>query len=197
MPDWREHIMGGLITLFAVLAVSIFSALLSPRELMVVPGVRLTDLRGFLLFTSMALGILMGSLLPDMDGGGKVSLYLSPFLGAYSLFLLSTASLYSKSARTPLFYTNLTGYLLTFTTFTVISYGLLFIPKKHRGFMHRPVAAPVYGILWMLFHLLFWPMRPVEMLLPLAGATLGYSIHLMMDWLHSYLRGIPAITGLK
>lgn len=183
--------------LLAVLTVFLISALLDPRGLEVVPGVKVTEPRGLLLTVSMVAGLLLGCLLPDLDGGGKVSLYLPPFMGAYSLFLLTISNHFWDPAGTQLFQADLTGYLLTFSIFTVISYGFLFLPKRHRGFMHQPMAALLFGVCWSLYHIIFLPFKPAEVFLIFAGSTLGYASHLAMDWLYSFFKEVPAIGRVR
>jgi len=184
MPGWKAHLWFGIFGVFPLILVFSVLLLLYPTSrIYLAPQVPLFSTMGLLLSISLSLSIIFGSLLPDLDGGGKITVYIPPFFGGYALFLFYVSQYFHKCGILHLEINGVLTPLIIFTVATLLSYGLLFLPKKHRGRLHHPMTAIVFGGLWALGHSLFWCLNGYSALLLFVVASYGYSLHLILDWL--------------
>ncbi|MFW3145931.1 MAG: hypothetical protein ACMUIE_03880 [Thermoplasmatota archaeon] len=176
MPRWELHLSFGLMA-FVVLLSALFLGLKGSLGIDMLPGLAL-PLASFLLFGGGAL--LVGSVLPDLDGKGRIRWVIGPIVG----FMLLAPILFGRIvAAGPLSGVDLLmgkGSLI-FLGGTVIAYSSLALPLRHRGLLHSPKMGILFGILWGAFVWYFAGTDPATSLLIGSAACLGYLWHVALD----------------
>jgi hypothetical protein len=137
--------------------------------------------RSHLLPLSMgALALLVGSLLPDLDGRGVVRWFVGPLTGAMALVPPLTGSFMRGSVSSGLRFLSGPGSRL-FLFSCSFGYMVLLVPFKHRGRLHTHRAGLVFGLMWGVYLLAFTLFDPLCSFLAGAMGYLGYSWHLALD----------------
>ena len=127
-----------------------------------------------------ASALVVGSVLPDVDGKGKIRWVSGPLLGSMVLLIFLTSYVRSGDLL------SIPGFLLGegalyFTLFTAAGYLLLLLPLKHRGVMHSPRAGIAYGVLFGAFTGIISGLPLALMFISGLFASLGYLWHLALD----------------
>jgi len=127
-----------------------------------------------------AAGLLLASVLPDMDGRGKIRWTMGPVLGIFALAPPVLATL-SRDGPYPMldFVWNPGSRLFL----VVCAAGLLLphLPFKHRGSIHSVPAAFLAGTMWMLYNIHTGFLTTQGSILAGAMVVVGYLWHLSLD----------------
>lgn len=175
MPRWDLHIACGIsVTVLYVLCAS-FPFLGSH------PGSLMDGFNVLALPLSIgAFSLLVGSILPDIDGRGRIRWVIGPVIGALALTMTTADSYLDDGITGALSHLGDDGALL-FLAGTAIGYGSLLVPMRHRGAMHGIPAAAVFSIACAAaFLLIIGPIYPQGALVG-AMAFSGYGWHLALD----------------
>jgi len=124
--------------------------------------------------------LLIGSILPDIDGKGRIRWVIGPVIGAFALIMMAIRSYMLGGPEHALAYIADDGALLFLLT-TVLGYGILIIPMKHRGAMHRMTSALAFSLVCMVFFMLALSRDGEAVALVGAMAFSGYGWHLALD----------------
>ena len=124
--------------------------------------------------------LLVGSVLPDVDGRGRIRWIIGPITGCMLFMPALYGSLSSGGYSSALDYVQGRGSLI-FLMGTGVSYSSLLVPKKHRGIFHTKRAALLFGALWGAF-VMFTAGTPLAGTITIGlMASLGYLWHLSLD----------------
>lgn len=175
MPRWDVHISFGLMA-FIVL----FTALMM--------GTRSTSFGEYIgtlnIFWSLLLlgggAMILGSVLPDIDGKGKVKWIIGPVLGAMISVPPMIGSFGSAGPSGILEYIAGTGSLL-FLAGTAAGYMLLLLPKRHRGHWHSNWTGMLYGGMWGAYVFNTAALAIDQSMVVGCMGALGYGWHLALD----------------
>ena len=176
MSRWEVHLSYGLFALL-MLILSIILALIREdgwRELgSVLPVITAPVLLG-------GVGLIIGSVVPDVDGRGKIRWIAGPTLGMMILLPPLLGSIEAGGAEEALRFTLGTG-AIAFTIGTLAGYLFLLIPLRHQGMIHRPTAAILYGILWGSYAGILSSAPFYHTILIGVMGSVGYLWHLALD----------------
>jgi len=176
MPRWEVHISFGLMA-FIVLLAGILLGIW-------VPGERIPPLDVLtLLILVLLLGggaMLAGSVLPDIDGKGRIRLMIGPVAGAMALVPPLIGVIRIGGAVAGLDFIMGPGSML-FLGATAAAYLVLLLPKRHRGAWHRTRTAMAFGMIWGSYVWATAAMTIDQSMLIGAMGTLGYGWHLALD----------------
>lgn len=176
MPRWEVHLTTGLGA----------SLLISFGLLMGVydgsgPSGLLTAAGRFLLPLSLGtLALIVGSVLPDLDGRGLVRWFVGPLTGTMALVPPLAGRTSSGSLSLVLDFISGQGARL-FLFSCAAGYMLLLVPFKHRGLLHTHRVGLIYGTVWGCYLFIQSFSDPIGPFLGGAMGYLGYSWHLALD----------------
>ncbi len=176
LSRWDVHVSAGLFAVVILILPFIFVILSNPA-----PGTMIS-ITGFFLPTMMlgSLALIVGSVLPDIDGKGNIRWIIGPVLGGMALLppLLSIAL--SEGVASCLSFLITDGALL-FLLMTIVGYSLLLLPLKHRGFFHRPIVGITFGLIWCVYLLTCTSLASGLSVLGGTMGSVGYLWHLALD----------------
>jgi membrane-bound metal-dependent hydrolase YbcI (DUF457 family) len=127
-----------------------------------------------------ALSLLLGSLLPDIDGKGRVRWIIGPVIGAFALTFMALRAYLAGGIEGSLSYLADDGALL-FLAGTAMGYASLLLPMRHRGIMHRAPAAMVFSLICSASFLAILDPELESGAMVGAMAFSGYGWHLALD----------------
>ena len=131
-----------------------------------------------LIFVSLFL--LAGSVLPDIDGRGKIRWIIGPMAGSFAFFPPFLARISGDGFEGGVSFFTGDGSAL-FLIFTILGYLFLLAPMKHRGLMHDWRGAGIFGSVVFVYVLTTSPFGLDQSLLVGAMALIGYLWHLALD----------------
>jgi len=176
LARWDVHLSFGLLALVVIVSALVFSILNSPA----LSGIFNT--LGYF-YQPMLIGgaaLIVGSVLPDIDGNGKIRWIAGPVAGVLAVlppFLGCMSSLGLMEALEFLLH----GGAVIFLIFTITGYLFLLIPLKHRGIMHRSGSALVFGALIGIYSSMSALVTIPQAALVFSMGTVGYWWHLALD----------------
>ncbi len=127
-----------------------------------------------------AFSLLLGSLLPDIDGKGRVRWIIGPVIGTFALTLMALRAYLTGGIGGTLSYLSDDGALL-FLAGTALGYGLLLLPMRHRGIMHGAPAAIAFSLICSAAFIAILDPDPERGAMVGAMAFSGYGWHLALD----------------
>ena len=176
MARWEVHLSFGLLALVVIVSALIFSLLNASTMSGIGEAVRY-------FYIPIVIGgsaLMVGSVLPDIDGKGNIRwvsgpaagfmALLPPFLGCFSSLGIFKALEFAASEGA-----------VIFLIFTVAGYLMLLIPMKHRGIMHRRGTALVFGAVIGIYAVLYALLSIPQAILVFSMGTVGYCWHLALD----------------
>lgn len=176
MPRWDVHISFGLMAFIVILS----ALFLGARE-----GSSIWEfLHIIYLFGSiLVLGggaLVIGSVLPDIDGKGKIKWVIGPTVGTMLFVPLIIGSLKNEG---PMGVIELVkGYgSLVFLVGTISGYLILLIPKRHRGIWHSNRTGIAFGTIWGMYVFYTSSLAMDQSIVIGSMGTLGYGWHLALD----------------
>ncbi|MGA1819627.1 MAG: hypothetical protein ACMUHU_01315 [Thermoplasmatota archaeon] len=176
MPRWDVHLSFGVMAFIVI-----FSALLMGSS----SG---NSLEGYLR-TAAFFGIVgllgggalvFGSVLPDIDGKGRVRWIVGPVAGAMLFIPPLIGSFRSGGPLGAMEFIEGAGSLL-FLLGTAAGYLLLVVPTKHRGILHSKLPGAVYGGIWGAYVFYTASMALDQSMMIGTMGALGYGWHLALD----------------
>lgn len=174
MPRWDIHIACGISVSFLYLVSASLpligngDAILSATRSLALP----------LLIGTMAL--LLGSILPDIDGRGRVRWIIGPIIGAFVLALTTIRAFLMDGMGGAISYLIDDGALL-FLIATAAGYASLLVPLSHRGVMHKAPAALSFALAVAISFMMAIESDLQSVALVGSMAFSGYGWHLAMD----------------
>ncbi|MGA1792484.1 MAG: hypothetical protein ACMUHM_00880 [Thermoplasmatota archaeon] len=176
MPRWDVHLSFGLMAFIVI-----FSALLMGSS----DGRSLEGYaRAAVLFGIVGLlgggALVFGSVLPDIDGKGKVRWMVGPAVGALLFVPPLIGTFRSGGPSGAMEFIEGTGSLL-FLLGTVVGYLLLLVPTRHRGILHSKWTCAAYGSVWGVYVFYTASMAFDQSMMIGSMGALGYGWHLALD----------------
>lgn len=175
MPRWDLHLACGISVTILYVFCAIFP-LLGTAPWPVDQAIRTVSLPLFI----GAFSLLLGSVLPDIDGKGRVRWIIGPIIGAFALTMMALRAYLTGGVEGSLSYLAEDGALL-FLAGTVIGYGSLLLPMRHRGIMHSATTAVVFSLICAAVFLATIDLDLEHGALVGAMAFSGYGWHLALD----------------
>ena len=176
MPRWELHIS---ITSMAALVVLTGAAIGLVQN-----GLSMSELReAFPFLTALALGsiaIVLGAVLPDIDGNGRIRWTIGPVMGAFGIVPPFIGRSFEEGLLNGMIFIYQDGARL-FLLFTAIGFLFLLVPFKHRGKMHSILPAVIFGTAWGLYTWSCVSLGIEHAFLVGGLGTFGYIWHLAMD----------------
>jgi hypothetical protein len=176
MPRWEVHLSFGMMAFIvilsaAMLGLDIVSISSFDSDLIAAAG-------SVLLLGGGAM--ILGSVVPDMDGNGKIRWIIGPLAGVFAVVPPFALAVKERGLSGGMEYIGSGGSLL-FLAATAAAYLLLLVPMKHRGIWHRPGTGLFFGVVWGSYVFLNHLLDPASCVMVGAMATLGYWWHLALD----------------
>jgi len=176
MPRWDVHLSFGVMAFITILSALLLG---SSPESSLVDYIRTAAFFGIVLLLGGG-ALVFGSILPDIDGRGKVRWMIGPSVGAL-LFLPPLIGTFRVGGPSEAMgFIAGTGSLL-FLLGTAAGYLLLLVPMRHRGILHSKWTGAIYGGLWGGY--VFYTASIAfdqSMIIGSMGAV-GYGWHLALD----------------
>jgi hypothetical protein len=176
MPRWDVHISFGLMAFIIVISALFFGARGDEG---------INEMLPILYFFSsiIALGggaLIIGSVLPDIDGKGKIKWIIGPVVGG---MLLIPPLIGAFRAGGPIEAMDLiTGYgAVLFLSGTIGGYLFLLVPKKHRGIWHSNRTGFAYGLVWGFYVFYTSTLAMDQSIMIGSMGAVGYGWHLALD----------------
>lgn len=176
MPRWEVHLSVASMALLVVITGAILGLYQS--------GLSLHDLGSIIPFISAlvfgSMAFLLGSVLPDIDGKGKIRWTAGPILGSFVLLppLLWKISEGDLTESFDLLWGPGVRY---FFVFTLIGTVLALLPMKHRGRIHTIQFGAILASAWGIY---IWSTTSLGLefcILVGAMGLIGYLWHLSLD----------------
>ncbi len=183
MPRWEVHLSFGLMAFIVILS-ALLLGLGAPEDPLII--IEHFEDYGLLLLLGGA-ALILGSIIPDIDGRGRIRWMIGPVAGAFLFTPPFIGNLRAGGPNAGMDYIGGTGSLLFFGV-TVIAYLLLIFPMKHRGLWHRSGTGVVFGILWGAYIFSSGALGPGECIMIGSMATLGHWWHIALDG--NFLKGL-------
>jgi hypothetical protein len=176
MPRWEVHLTVASMVVLVIAtgsALGLYQAGLSTGLL-----IEASSMFHSLLLGSFAL--LLGSVLPDLDGKGKIRWTIGPVMGAFALAppFLGRFSLNGPEDALDFIWNE--GSRL-FLLLTGLGYLLILVPMKHRGWMHSNTPGLIFGTASASYVLACTSFGIHEAILVGVLGSLGYFWHLALD----------------
>ncbi|MBN1390602.1 MAG: hypothetical protein JXA22_08175 [Candidatus Thermoplasmatota archaeon] len=176
MPRWEVHLSFGLMA---------FVIILSAQMLGSGQGGSLNDLLGTMAFFGIMLllgggSLLLGSVLPDIDGRGRVRWMIGPAVGALLFLPPLIGSFGSGGAPEAMAFIRGAGSFI-FLSGTALGYLLLAVPKKHRGIWHSNRTGLIFGAAWGAYVFYTASVALDQSLMIGSMGAVGYGWHLALD----------------
>lgn len=124
--------------------------------------------------------LILGSILPDIDGNGRVRWIIGPAVGALLFVPPLIGSFGSGGAVGMMSFVKGTG-ALTFLFGTAAGYLLLAIPKRHRGLWHSSRMGLLFGAAWCAYVFYTASVALDQSLVIGSMGAVGYGWHLALD----------------
>ena len=176
MPRWEVHLS---VSLMAVLTIATGFALGLYQG-----GISITELEGSIsLIQILCLGsaaLILGSVLPDIDGKGKIRWTMGPLLGVFGLVPPIMGKFNSVGPLSAFNFIWEEGAGL-FLLLTVTGYLIILIPMKHRGWMHSMIPGAVFGTAFGSYVFISTSLGLEGAVLIGVLGILGYLWHLSLD----------------
>ncbi|MEA3559219.1 MAG: hypothetical protein U9R75_08210, partial [Candidatus Thermoplasmatota archaeon] len=169
MPRWDVHISFGLmafVTLVSGMVLGMKGSFTLDHLFAIFPIIG-----PVLLFGGSA--VIIGSVLPDIDGRGKVRWIIGPVVGSMLFMPALFGTLSSGNLDSGISFIKGEGSLI-FLAGTAVSYSSLIVPKKHRGIFHSPKTGVLFGIIWGAYVLYFAHIPMESAVLIGSMGALGY-----------------------
>ncbi len=176
MPRWEVHLTAGL---GASVLIS-FGLFMGAYDRGGLTHIISTAGRYLLPLSMGTLALLAGSVLPDLDGRGRVRWFVGPLAGLMALVPPLAGRTFGGNVSGGLDFLSGPGARL-FLFSCAAGYMLLLVPFKHRGFLHTHRAALIFGTVWGSYLLFLSLSDPVGPFFAGAMGYLGYSWHLALD----------------
>jgi len=176
MPRWDVHISFGLMALIVIVSALVLG---------VGGDVDISQIfdRIYLFSSILLLGggaLIIGSILPDIDGKGKIRPLIGPIVGSMLLIPLVIGALRAGGPQSVI--DLIFGYgSVVFMVGTVAGYLFLLIPKKHRGLWHSNKAGLFYGSIWGSYVFFASSLAMDQSVMIGTMGSLGYGWHLALD----------------
>ncbi len=176
MPRWDVHISFGLMAFIVVLSALVLGAR---------GGETIDDLLSsvYLFSSILVLGggaLVIGSVLPDIDGKGNIKWIIGPVFGGMLLLPLLIGTLRTTGPEAAKELIVGVGSLL-FLAGTIGGYLFLLVPKKHRGIWHSNRSGLVFGIAWGIYVFYTSSLAMDQSIVIGSMGSLGYGWHLALD----------------
>lgn len=123
---------------------------------------------------------IFGSVLPDIDGKGNIRWIIGPVVGSFAFFPPFLTELKNGGLWGGIRFVGEGGSAL-FLVSTLFGYLFLLIPMKHRGMMHDPRMAGMFGAVVFTYLSVMSPLTILQSLLVGILALMGYLWHLALD----------------
>jgi len=175
MPRWEFHLTCGLFA--AVLLGGVAIAGIAD------PSMEVSILRAKQVLPASIVGslsLILGSVLPDVDGRGKIRWAIGPVVGALVIAPFSMASFLIDGLSGLYDYLTTEG-AMTFTALTIGGYMALLVPMRHRGRLHDISSALAFGIVMSLLCIIAPGWGFQQSLAVGCFAFTGYAWHLALD----------------
>ena len=127
-----------------------------------------------------AFALAFGSLLPDLDGRGRIRWIIGPMLGAMALVPPLSALLVRGDLAGTLLYLGGEGAVI-FLSMSVLGYVAILVPLKHRGIMHRGSTSLVFAMAVGAYSLFSAGLDMPQFAVVCLMAFTGYAWHLALD----------------
>ncbi len=176
LSRWDVHVSAGLFAVIILFLPFIFVIISNPAP-ETFYGIASFFLPALILGS---LALMVGSVLPDIDGKGNIRWIIGPVLGGMALFPPLLSIVLSKGVASGLSFLISDGALL-FLIMTAVGYSLLLLPLKHRGFFHRPIVGITFGLIWCIYLLTCASLTSGLSVLGGAMGSVGYLWHLALD----------------
>ena len=176
MPRWDVHISFGLMAFIVFIAALLFGSRSSSSILESLRTV-------YFLWSLLLLGggaLIVGSILPDIDGKGKVKWIIGPIMGGMLLVPPLIGAYASSGTLGALGFLTGPGSML-FMAGTIFGYLLLLVPKKHRGHWQSNWTGMVYGGIWGVYVFYTASLALDQSLVIGSMGAVGYGWHLALD----------------
>jgi hypothetical protein len=176
MPRWEVHLSFGIMALIVLLA-GLLLGIWTPG--MSIPAM---DVITILILVLLLGGgaMIAGSVLPDIDGKGRIRWIIGPVAGSMVIAPPLIGMIRAGGVQAGLDFITGPGSLLFLGT-TIAAYLLLVAPKKHRGAWHRTRTGMAFGMIWGSYVWATAAMTIDQSVLIGAMGTLGYGWHLALD----------------
>jgi membrane-bound metal-dependent hydrolase YbcI (DUF457 family) len=143
MPRWEVHISVASMALVVIITGCVLG-ILGPDLNVKVDSIPLD----FMIAMGLgSMGFLLGSVLPDIDGKGKVRWTIGPMIGAFAIIPPVIHHLQVSNLLEAIQYLWDYG-TRSFFIFTLVSLVFALFPKKHRGWFHSIQAGMVLSTVW-------------------------------------------------
>ncbi len=176
MPRWEIHLS---VASMAVLVISTGYALGTYQS-----GLSILDIdKGIHLILGLGLGcaaLFLGSVLPDIDGRGRIRWTIGPIFGAFGIIPPFIGKVSAQGISEAFNFIWNEGSSL-FLILTVIGYFLIILPLKHRGWMHSVTPGLIYGSAFGSYVFLSTSLGLEVAFLVGTLSILGYLWHLSLD----------------
>jgi membrane-bound metal-dependent hydrolase YbcI (DUF457 family) len=176
MPGWEVHLS---VSLTAVLSIATGFSLGLYQG-----GLSFTDLeKSFPLIQILCLGftaLIVGSVLPDMDGKGRIRWTMGPVLGVFGILPPFMGSFTSEGPIQAFSFLWEEGARL-FLVLTAAGYLIILLPMKHRGWMHSITPGAVFGAAFGSYVFISTSLGWEGAVLIAVLGILGYLWHLSLD----------------
>jgi hypothetical protein len=176
MPKWEVHISFGFMA-FIMLLSGMFLGVWSRGGSL--PVVDISSVMVLILLLGGG-ALMAGSVLPDIDGKGRIRWMIGPIAGAMVIIPPIVGELRAGGFQAGLGFITGPGSIL-FLAATVAAYLILLVPKKHRGAWHRTRTGMVFGLIWGSYVWATAAMPIDQSVLIGSMGTLGYGWHLALD----------------
>ena len=176
MPRWDVHISFGLMAFIVLISALLLGARSSSSIAEYIGTV-------YLFWSLLLLGggaLVLGSVLPDIDGKGKVKWIIGPVIGAMLFIPPLIGSCSSAGTVGALKFLTGPGSFL-FLAGTVGGYLFLLVPKRHRGYWHSNWTGMFYGSIWGIYVFSTASLAMDQSLVIGSMGALGYGWHLALD----------------
>lgn len=176
MPRWEVHLS---VSLTAVLSIATGFSLGIYQQ-----GITISEIeRTFPLIQILCLGfaaLIVGSVLPDMDGKGRIRWTMGPVLGAFALLPPFLGNFTDRGPLEAFSFVWDEGARL-FLILTAAGYLIILLPMKHRGWMHSITPGAVFGTAFGSYVFLSTSLGLEGAVLIGILGILGYLWHLSLD----------------
>jgi hypothetical protein len=124
--------------------------------------------------------LIMGSVLPDIDGKGRIRWTMGPVLGAFGLIPPFMGRFWAEGP------TKAAGFIWNegarlFLVLTMIGFVLVILPFRHRGWMHSITPGIIFGSTFGSYVFMSTSLGIEGAILVGCLGMLGYLWHLSLD----------------
>ena len=176
MPRWEVHLSIGMMAFLIILSSILLG---SGEESEITDHLRRVPLLGVVILLGGG-SLVLGSVLPDIDGRGKLRWIMGPMFGA---FLFVPPLIGTFRAGGPIETMEFVGGIgsLLFLGGTLAGYLVLLVPSKHRGILHSHWTGVMYGSAWGIYVFYTASLAIEQSLMIGSMGAVGYGWHLALD----------------